>query len=91
MATQPPCDKDVFKNGKCLLITNGIPAAVIERWVRAIAADSGQKVDWHYAAGRAIILVLGDFEKARDSMTFLWPVHTAELLKASGIETPGPG
>ena len=44
MATNPPCDPDVFKNGESILALDA-RSNPAEKWVKAVAAESGQKVD----------------------------------------------
>lgn len=72
MTTPPPCETDVFENGTTLLVANtwtradareDLPApraTGLEEWVVRIRAASGQRVDWHYAGGRACVLFIGD-------------------------------
>ena len=70
MADILPCDPEIYKNGRVVLWTTG-PADTIERWVRAIAASSNTRIDWHYFAGRVRILHLGDdasFNRAYDAL-----------------------
>jgi hypothetical protein len=45
----------------------------MERWVQSIAKDSGQRVDWHYFAGRAVVKALGDADAVLTSMQRLGP------------------
>ena len=54
----PPCDPDVFKNGKVVCVLLGASNAV-ERWVKSVAEATGERVDWHYSCGRARVLHLG--------------------------------
>lgn len=35
----------------------------MEAWAKRLALDSGQKVDWHFVGGRAVVKALGDLEK----------------------------
>lgn len=59
----PPCDVDVFKNGKSLASVSASSRAA-EAWVKRVAKESGQRVDWHYSGGRVHVLVLGDHAAA---------------------------
>ena len=49
------CDKDIYENGTEVFFTHTIYADDLETWINKVAEESGQKVDWHYYAGRAII------------------------------------
>ena len=57
--TPPPCNPEIFKNGKGVCVVDGSSNAV-ERWVQAIAKKAEAQVDWHYSGGRANVLHLGD-------------------------------
>lgn len=53
------CDFEVYKHGTALLLLDGWQRDV-EPWVQRVAKESGERVDWHYVGGRAVVLVLGD-------------------------------
>lgn len=59
--TPPPCNSDIFKNGRGVCILSGRSNA-IERWVQAVATKADAQVDWHFSGGRANVLHLGDEE-----------------------------
>src|SRR3990167_7598907 len=59
--TPPPCNPDIFKNGKGVCVVDGSSNAV-ERWVQSVAKKANAQVDWHYSGGRANVLHLGDDE-----------------------------
>lgn len=61
------CDSEVFERGQPLLLadTSDCRAVGFEPWAQAVAAESGQRVDWHYSGGIAQVLVLGDYAAAR--------------------------
>lgn len=65
-----PCDKEIFENGTCIAVALGSSNAV-ERWVQASAKKANARVDWHYAAGRAMILHLGDDASQRRAIEAL--------------------
>ena len=54
-----PCAEDVYKNGVCVFVTDTIPSNAMERWVRKVAQESSQPVDWHFMGGRACVLTTG--------------------------------
>ena len=59
--TPAPCDIEIFKNGKSIVMVTGSSNAV-ENWVRAVAKKADARLDWHYSGGIANILHLGDAE-----------------------------
>jgi hypothetical protein len=72
MSSFPDCDPEIFKNGLAVC-TFAAPSAVTEPWVKKVAADSGQRVDWHYSGGRVNMLYLGDYASVRASVEKLLP------------------
>ena len=70
-----PCDKEVFEHGFWICTVNGW-AEDIESWVQNVAASCGQRVDWHYAQGRAHVLYIGDYKDVRRAVKAL----TSELI-----------
>lgn len=85
------CDKDVFKNGEAVCCFHA-PSKPTEAWVQKVAAESGQRVDWHYSGGYANVLFLGDYAKVRAAVEKLLPELTA--IKAEGFrifESPSRG
>jgi hypothetical protein len=74
------CDQDIFSYGElvCVLDSNKSNA---EAWVRSVAAESGQRVDWHYYGGRVIVLVLGDYSRARCAAEKLAPTLIGSILR----------
>ncbi len=81
-ANIPPCERDIFDHGESVFVTHTIAPKDIEAWVKKIAALSGQRVDWHYFAGRANILALGDIAAVKRAVEALMPEHDA-LKKAA--------
>jgi hypothetical protein len=78
----PPCDREVFENGEMLFITYTIPSNAMEGWVKKVAQRSGQRVDWHFAGGRARVLALGDLDAVKKAIVELMPEHD-ELYMAA--------
>ncbi len=65
MTTTPaPCDREIFTRGESIC-TFAAAARITEPWVKKVAAESGQRVDWHYSGGRVNVLYLGDYTKVR--------------------------
>ncbi len=73
--TPPPCDQSIYNDGVVVLISDSIPSNAMERWVRSVAEDSGQRVDWHFVGGRAVVKALGDLDAVRASIARLMPEH----------------
>lgn len=57
-----PCDEDVYRNGNVVHQVHSVSSNRMEGWVKKIAAESGQRVDWHMAAGWCVVKALGDIE-----------------------------
>lgn len=69
------CNQEIYKNGIQVFLTHTLRADDVETWVKKISIDSGQKVDWHYFGGRAIILALGDMAKVREAILNNKKIH----------------
>ena len=82
------CDPEVYQDGTEMFMTNTISSDDMEDWVKMIAADSGQRVDWCYAMGRAHILALGDLNRVKKSILKNRKVHDEGYTKAVR-EIPG--
>ncbi len=76
-----PCKPDIFKNGHSIVVLDGCSYRV-EQWVKAVAKESGQPVDWHYTGGRANVLYLGDYDKIQAAIKTLTP----ELAKTPPVK-----
>lgn len=76
------CDQEVYDNGTQVFLTHTLAAKDVEDWVQQIAKESNQKVDWHYGAGRAQVLALGDLEKVKEAIIKLRSIHDAAYIKA---------
>lgn len=90
--TPPPCDAEVFQDGTVVLLTHGIRSNAMERWVKKLAEASGQRVDWHFAGGRAVVKALGDLPKVEAALSALKAEHDRLQAEnwpelASGSET----
>lgn len=82
--TPPACNDDVYKDGEVVFVTNSIPSNAMERWVKSVAKDSKQPVDWHFMGGRAVIKALGDLNAVKASMRKLMPNHDKLFENAIG-------
>ena len=51
------CDDDVYKNGVSLGLFD-MPKKDVEDYCKKLTAETGNKHDWHYVAGRVHIKVL---------------------------------
>lgn len=77
----PPCDPEIFSKGETILIVGGISSNRMENWVKKVRETSGSRIDWHFAAGRAVVKVLGDWEAVRAAVVAM-DEHKADLDQA---------
>lgn len=73
--TPPPCDPKIMREGTHVFTTDSISSNRMERWVKEVAAKSGQPVDWHFFGGRAAVRALGDIGKVQSAIQELTPLH----------------
>lgn len=73
MSDPDKCDREVFEKGESIAMGDAC-MWLAETFVTAVAAESGQRVDWHYSAGRVNIICLGDLDKARAAIVKLAPM-----------------
>ena len=83
------CNSKVYKRGKVIFLTDSIPSEKIEEFVISVRKDSGQRVDWHYMGGRAVIKYLGDKNKVIESLKKFRNIHD-EAYEKMMIESPVP-
>jgi hypothetical protein len=67
-----PCDREIYEKGKHLCTIVGPRSFTLDPWVKEIAKESGQRVDWHYVGGRACVLVIGDAARVRTAIEAAW-------------------
>ena len=70
-----PCNKEISDNGIVVFTTNSVRSVRMEEWVKAIAYESGQPVDWKQSGGYMAILALGDLHKVRKAIIRLGKIH----------------
>lgn len=70
-----PCDPEVFANGDVVLVTDSISSNRMEGWVKKVADRSGQRVDWHFVGGRAVVKAIGDIEAVKAAINGLMTEH----------------
>jgi hypothetical protein len=63
--TPPPCARDIYENGTVAWIGEGAGSNRNEAWVRALAAVTGQRCDWHFSGGRVVVMVAPGGDVAR--------------------------
>lgn len=85
----PPCDKEMFKHGKSVIVLSGWTRD-IEPYVQSIASASGQRVDWHFSGGRANVLYLGDRSKVEAAIRENPPGVKIQVLAWVGESERGP-
>lgn len=82
--TQAPCDAEVYSKGTVVFMTHSIPSAEMEDWVKKVAARSGQRVDWHFCGGRAVVQALGDLNAVEAALVELMQEH--DRLQAAAVK-----
>ncbi|MEK7545493.1 MAG: hypothetical protein AAB554_00275 [Patescibacteria group bacterium] len=80
--TPPDCDQDIYENGEHVFTTDTIPPNAMDGWVKKVAKLSGQRVDWHFVGGRAVVRALGDITKIKKAIAKLMPEHDRLHLDA---------
>ena len=78
-----PCDPEIYEKGVHIFTTDTIPSNAMEGWVRQVAERSGQRVDWHFYGGRAVVLALGHLPDVVRAIAELMPEH--DRLRADAI------
>jgi hypothetical protein len=68
----PGCNPEIFLKGEVICMFHAAAKAV-EPWVKQVAAESGQRVDWHYMCGYACVRYLGDGGKVLEAVMKLKP------------------
>jgi len=69
------CDQEVYESGTVIAVLIDVAGEIVELWCKLIAKESGQRVDWHYVGGRAVIKALGDIKKVE---SVIFPAYSAE-------------
>ncbi len=78
------CDPKIWKHGVQVFRFAGPRSWMIECWVKAVRKVSGRPVDWHFAAGRAIILCLQkDIEAVETTCKELLPHLEEAAMQAA--------
>lgn len=76
-----PCDPDIFNNGTPICVIVGVSSNRMERFIQGVAVSTGERVDWHFVGGRAVVKVLGDTAKVRASIEARLPDVTRLQLE----------
>ncbi|MDC0740130.1 hypothetical protein [Polyangium mundeleinium] len=73
------CDPEVYSRGSVLI---GLDATKAEanRWVFALAEESGQRVDWHHVGGRVCVRYLGCQDAVIGAVDKLLPTLVGSVL-----------
>jgi len=85
-----PCDPKVYEKGKTIFVSASIPSNAFERWVTKVRLLSGQRVDWFFCGGRAVVKYIGDRSRVKEAIEQLLEEHNklqyeAVLKMSSGI------
>jgi hypothetical protein len=81
-----PCEQEIYRKGTIVLQMHSVSSNRMEGWVKKIAKQSGQPVDWHLAAGWATVKALGDLTKVNDAIQENYD-DLVRLQEASMVET----
>lgn len=73
----PPCDEEIYKNGRVVVILPGNlrPWKMEEAVIRA-SARAGYKMDWYISAGRHVVKTLGDAGACYVALMAMLESHT---------------
>jgi len=56
MSGLPHCDSDLYKNGDLVgIYAANDGAKAFEEMIVGLREETGKRVDWHFAAGRAVV------------------------------------
>lgn len=81
-----PCDDEIYRTGSVVFQTYGVSSNRMESWVKNIARDSGQRVDWLFVAGCAVVKAIGDLAAVHKSIESNMP-ELAELQRATSARS----
>lgn len=84
--TPPPCDPHIMNDGISVFVTHSISSNRMERWVKEVAKESGQLVDWHFVGGRANIRAIGDLGAVKRAIEKLMPLHDQLRQETRGAD-----
>lgn len=68
-------DPEIYKHGKTVFVSHSIPSEKFDKWVKAVAEKSGERVDWHCCGGRDVVKTLGKKKKVRAAIVALFAEH----------------
>ena len=93
MATDGPtpavCDAKVFRKGTAVFLGWDISSNRMENWVQQVAKVSGQRVDWSFFGGRAVVKALGDIQAVRDAIVLLRADYRQLTIESSHYKYDG--
>ncbi len=70
----PDCDPEIYAKGITVFVLASMSTNDIESWVRLLAVESGEPVDWHFVGGRACVRTTGDIGNVRTAIRKLTPI-----------------
>ena len=89
MSDLEPCDSEIYENGVVAFVTHSIPSEKVEEFVTKVCEDSGEPVDWHFMAGRAMVLTTGDVDTVREAVKANRKMHDQFYRDRWGKRCPG--
>ena len=62
------CDPEIYKHGAICAIITSASTEMLDFIVKRAAEVSGQRVDWHYFGGRAVVKALGNVHRVKTAL-----------------------
>jgi hypothetical protein len=84
------CNEDVYRNGTTVFTTHSTVSPIFDLWVRLVAAESNQSVDWHMFAGRSVVKTTGDVAIVLSTLHKMWPQYMEAHVRASKYTPAAP-
>lgn len=74
------CGTD-FRDADIFFVLDSLSSEYIETLVRKLREETKQKIDWHWFAGHAILLTIGDIQMVLDTIVTHFNDIALEYLK----------
>lgn len=79
-----PCDREIWDHGHeavMFYLNLNVPAAHAEQWVKRVAEVSGQRCDWSFFGGIAVMQYIGDHAKVMAAVDALEGELDGRIMK----------
>ena len=70
MYNKEASDDEVFANGVAVAVIGNKSSKWVEKFVVDLRKYTGQRVDWSWMAGRAVVRALGDIDSVRKRVRY---------------------